>query len=484
MLTILEHIHFNAEKTPNTTAIQHKNIKLSFNELATIMENVVVQSRKQGLKPGDNMIFACKPTPYSLALALGLLQSGITLTIIDPFTSTELFENRAQKAEATHSVADPILYTLSKHRNLFSKLTKKQLTDFRGVTPEQFSLGSTKNLTNVKKWLTLPKVKEKPAIYPSPINKAVIVFTSGTTSEPKGVVHSLETLSANVEEFSEIFGITSGTRVYAEPMTLGLIALSKGGTWILPAGEKKFPECDVWFGTPKEILDGLKASQGQKIKTIGSGAAPVLPSMVKEIKKYHPESNIKCVYGMTEILPIAIGDAELKTEYLSEGDYIGKPMTTTEVKIVDNEILVKSPAQMTHYLGKEPEEYIFTGDYGKLLASGEIILTGRKKDMFIRGDMNVYPGLYEPGLSQIEGVKEVVVVGLADKYGDDKIIVVASPLPGVKSDELQKTITQNMVKYFDSKAVPDRVIVVPDLPKSGRANKIDRTAVVQLIEKM
>lgn len=480
MKTFIEQIRVNANVYPNVVALQHKKKQLTYFELYTRMQQVVVGCRDNGILPGSNVLFACKPDVESLSLALGLLQAGVTLTIIDPFTTDDLFKNRAVKANVTHSVADPILYFLSKHRTLFTKITKKPLANFISIPAIPLCFGKTKEVKNVKTWFNTLNPGDQVFIEPK---QAVIVFTSGTTSEPKGVVHTLESLSANVEEFSRLFGVTPGSKIYSEPMTLGLIALSQGATWVIPAGEKQIPtDCDVWFGTPVDILKGLPASRGANLKVIGSGAAPILPSFVEEVNKVHPQAEIKCVYGMTEILPIAVGDARLKSTYVGEGDYIGLPLNNTTVKIVDREVYVKSSALMSNYLDQPPVDFLPTGDYGFLLEqTGELVLTGRKKDMFIRGDMNVYPGLYEPGLSQIKGVNEVVMVGVPDKYGDDEIVIVASPKPGVDAELLKQTVEKEMVKKVDSKAIPSRVVILPVLPKRGRADKIDRPKIVELV---
>ncbi len=139
---------------------------------------------------------------------------------------------------------------------------------------------------------------------------------------------------------------------------------------------------------------------------------------------------------------------------------------------------------MDHYVGHEPTGMLLTGDYGRILPSGELILLGRKKDMFIRGDMNVYPALYEPNISTIEGVNEVVLVGLPDKYGDDELILVVSPKPKISHKKLRREVSKKMFKFFDEKAIPSQVIVLDNIPKSGRANKIDRKTTTALVKKM
>lgn len=471
--TFLEHIETNASLYPDTIALSHNNVTITYKDLYAKMQYIAWNTQ---FSSSDNILFACKPDVESLTLALGILLTGASLTILDPFSSDELFLNRAEKAKITHVIADSLLYNVSRYRKLTQKLLKKPVANIFQLSVPLFTLGKYKNLVNAKIWFKPAQTTVK---QPTSEQEAIIVFTSGTTSEPKGVTHTLKSLSANIEAFKTVFKLQANGKVYSEPMTLGLIALSAGATWVIPGNEKTIPSCDIWFGTPVEILQGLPKTVGSDIKVIGSGAAPVLPSLVKEIEKFHPTAEILCVYGMTEILPIAVGDAKKKVGFAG-GDYIGHPLPSTTVKIVDDEVIVGGPALMRNYVGQPHVSEIGTGDFGKLLPTGEIVLLGRKKNMFIRGDMNVYPGLYEPGVSSISGVNECVLLGVPDEYGDDELVLVVSPLPSTNKTQLQATVEKEMYTFFDAKAVPSVVFIMDEIPKSGRANKIDRDITLQM----
>lgn len=471
----LQKIEHNAAKYPDNVAISYNNETITYKNLFIKMQHVAVNC---GFNSDDNIMFACQPDVESLTLALGILLAGAKLTILDPFSSDELFINRATAAKVTCVIGDGLLYHISAHRKLASKVLKKPIANLQGLDVPNLVLGKYKRLKNVRAWFTETggSLNKHASDLPQ---DAIIVFTSGTTSDPKGVVHTLQSLSANIEDFSTLFKLSAGGKVYSVPMTLGLIALSAGATWVIPGKEKNIPDCDVWFGTPVEILEGLPKTVNSKIKVIGSGAAPILPSLVKEIEKYHPSADVLCVYGMTEMLPIAVGDAKKKIGFTG-GDYIGLPLPKSVVKIVDGEVFVGGPGLMKNYVGHPETQMLATGDFGELLDTGELVLLGRKKNMFIRGDMNIYPGLYEPAVASIPGVNECVLLGVPDKYGDDELILIVSPLPSTNKEQLKNLVERNMHNFFDAKAIPSTVVVMDVIPKSGRADKIDREATLQL----
>jgi acyl-CoA synthetase (AMP-forming)/AMP-acid ligase II len=370
-----------------------------------------------------------------------------------------------------------------------------QIANINMLEAEKLSFGSFlgNRKIDAKKWLAIhaPHVQEITDTEAA----AIIVFTSGTTSEPKGVVHSFKSLSSSIPFTAQALNIRPGMRVYSEPMTVGLVSLSVGAEWIIPIPGERFPvNCHVWFGTPVEILDGLDIIEKMKtipetMETVAVGAAPVLPSLVDRIEQVfeHTSPSIKTIYGMTEMLPIAIGDAKLKKGLSHLGDYIGEPLPHVSIEIAnDGEVFISGDNLCKGYTPKPDEgsellslSSLGTGDVGELLDNGHLILKGRKKEMFIRGSMNVYPGLYEPALSSIEGVKQAVIVGLPDKFGDDELILAVLPMPNTDKNIVKANVLKNMSKHMDKDAIPSDVILVPSLPVSGRANKLDRNKLKQ-----
>ena len=106
--------------------------------------------------------------------------------------------------------------------------------------------------------------------------------------------------------------------------------------------------------------------------------------------------------------------------------------------------------------------------------------------MFIRGTQNVYPGLYEPIIAGLPGVAEAAMVGVPDAIGDDRIVVVVvpaidPPAAPTAAHPLVGVVTRALPGLIDAGVLPDAVLAVPDLPRSGRGRKLDRVALTASI---
>jgi len=124
-----------------------------------------------------------------------------------------------------------------------------------------------------------------------------------------------------------------------------------------------------------------------------------------------------------------------------------------------------------------------TGDLARLVG-GELALLGRKKDMIIRGDFNLYPELYEPTVERIPGVRRAVFVGVYDERGaDERVVLVVEPdgagdvttLPARVARALRAGDTR-----IDEPALPDHILVM-SLPEGGRSSKVDKRALRDLV---
>jgi acyl-CoA synthetase (AMP-forming)/AMP-acid ligase II len=127
---------------------------------------------------------------------------------------------------------------------------------------------------------------------------------------------------------------------------------------------------------------------------------------------------------------------------------------------------------MERYFGRQPEEWHSTGDLGRVV-DGELVLLGRKKNMLIRGNKNIYPSLYEPGISTIDGVREAAIVGVPDEFGDDRVILFVSREQDRPAETVRRRVQAVLPEHFDGDAIPDHVWVLDNLPVSGRARKRD-----------
>ena len=490
MHTILTFIEASAAAHPDLPAIRHRKHSITFRELATGIDRVARHAIAAGAAPGDRFLFAARPSPTSLTITLGLLRAGLTLVFVDPFTSPDLFASRAQTVRPRYTLADAVLYTLG-HRRLAPARRWKNVSicDYSAVEATHLHIGRRlpgvpPQSVSMNAWLTtsapdvgLPEL--------DPGADAVITFTSGTTSDPKGVVHTLATLSSNVEAFADALDLRHGQQVYSEPMTVGAVALARAATWHIPHRRDRIPDADVYFGVPTDVLDLLdrvdRSGRTPKIRTVATGAAPVLPSLVTRVSRTFGEATrILNVYGMTEMLPVAVGDARRKLETV-RGDLLGSPIGDTRIRIAaDNEIVVTGSGLMDRYFGRERAEWHATGDYGELTEDGELIMLGRKKNMLIRRDQNIYPSLYEPAITVIHGVADAAIVGVPDEYGDDVVYLFIVPEPGHDTEAVRLRVIREAPGHMDAEAIPDHVIAIPAMPVTGRARKRDMQALVRL----
>jgi acyl-CoA synthetase (AMP-forming)/AMP-acid ligase II len=112
-----------------------------------------------------------------------------------------------------------------------------------------------------------------------------------------------------------------------------------------------------------------------------------------------------------------------------------------------------------------------TGDAAHLDA-GRIVLAGRVKDMILRGAENIYPGLYEPAL-HVPGVDLAVLVGVPAGDGDERLVAVVQPQPGMAARDLRVALAGPLRRMGSAR--PDAVLLA-DVPLAGRSRKPDRAA--------
>jgi acyl-CoA synthetase (AMP-forming)/AMP-acid ligase II len=107
--------------------------------------------------------------------------------------------------------------------------------------------------------------------------------------------------------------------------------------------------------------------------------------------------------------------------------------------------------------------------------------------MFIRGTTNVYPGLYEPVIAGLPGVRDVAMVGVPNAIGDDRIVLVIVPTDAPRGFSREHPVLASVEKalpgLIDSAVLPDLILATAVLPMAGRARKLDRAALArQVIE--
>lgn len=345
----------------------------------------------------------------------------------------------------------------------------------------------------------------------TPDHVSDIMFTSGTTGQPKGVLMTHGRILPQVGVWIGNTGLAQGERyLIANPffhsfgMKVGWVACLLAGAVMVP-----MPQFDVaeairlieqeriaFLPGPPTIFQMLLAERDKhpfdcsSLRGGTTGAATVPPVLIERIRSELGMRDIITAYGMTECVNITScrpGDpvdliaqtcgAAIPGNAVIIADEAGRELPHGET----GEILVRGTGVMLGYLDDpaataeaiDAEGWLHTGDVGTMDANGYVRITDRKKDMFISGGFNVYPAEVEKILAAHPAIGMVAVVGAADERMGEIGVAFVVPRPGasVSPDDVIAWSRDNMANY----KVPRRVMVVDDLPRnaSGKVLKIE-----------
>ncbi len=540
MTDILAALLDSCDRTPHAPALTLGRMTLRFGELRDRVLGVASSLTEHGLAPGDRVLFSVRPGIDGITLALGIIAAGGTVVFADPGAGEQLFRARSALAAPRWVAAESVLYAASSGplRGL-ARRRGIELPDYGSVVPDARHLytgpwlpGVPRGATPLRRllrgaarprqstsraahsrrsssgaarsrWSSSGAARSRwsssgaaayrdlhpPHIPAATSDEALIIFTSGTTDKPKAVVHSRESLGTGLDDFATAVGFVAGERVLTDQLMVGIPALIAGAHWELPppgldpgASPERYlpllPRADVVFAVPA-ALDALlrmldaHPDRTPQLRALVIGGAPVLRPLLERVRSRFPHTSIRAVYGMTEILPVAIADGDEKLAYTGPGDLVGRVMPSIRARVEGGELVVAGPG-LANYLDEELHE-LHTGDLARL--DGDLlVLAGRSKDMFIRGTTNVYPGLYEPVIAGLPGVRAAALVGIPNEIGDDELVL-ALVLDGTTVE----AVTAALPGLIDAAVLPDRVVEVDELPTAGRSSKLDRAALVELL---
>ncbi|MEU6996815.1 class I adenylate-forming enzyme family protein [Nonomuraea sp. NPDC046570] len=483
-------------RTPRGTAIvDPRGAELSFGDLRERVLRIRDRLSAAGLSRGDGVLYAVRPSPEAVAIALGVVAAGGVLVLADPGLAPGVLESRLRLARPRWVVAESALYALTAMPPLRALARRRGvlLPDLRdplpglafrhaytgrwapGVPRDAVRLSGTGarpggTVVELDRAARRANGEGEPDVLDDP---AAVIFTSGTTAHPRAVVHTRGSLAAGLEMFRDRFPVGPGDVVHSDGLMLGLPALTGGATWSMPGKPEAISQRDVThlFCVPVDVtrLGPLPRS----LRHLLLGSAPAPPAVLRAALAAAPGAEVLSVYAMTEALPIALATAQEKLDHL-EGDLLGAPLPGVGVRVAgDGELLVSGPHLARGYLGEPPFTEVATGDLARLDSGGRLVLLGRKKDMILRAGYNIYPSLYEPGIAALPGVADAALVGLTDpESGDEEVVLALVPGDGFQ----EKEVRLRLPELVDAGALPQRVEVLAEFPRSGRARKLDRAA--------
>lgn len=357
-----------------------------------------------------------------------------------------------------------------------------------------------------------------------PEDTALILFTSGTTGQPKGVMLTHANLIASGQS-----GLRSSDLDHRPHPMISISALPMAhifGIGVMTFGylmpEKYEPGYglqEAWFDPERfmQLIEEHKCTDMAVVPTmlamilshpnvdkydlsslvlVSVGGAPVPVELARDFGERYG-CRIRQLYGMTENSGMGSGDRISKPYHPGSA---GMPYDSVEMRIVDDddnplpagesgEIVTRGPTTMKGYL-KDPEAtaeamrggWLHTGDIGYLDEEGWLYVVDRKKDMIIKGGENIFPAEVENVLYKHPAVAEAAIVGIPHPvYGEDLaafIILQGNEKPS--EEEIAEHVRAEVGKF----KMPARVWFVNDLPKSGIGKILRRELREKAVQEM
>ncbi|MFD6391266.1 class I adenylate-forming enzyme family protein [Nocardia sp. NPDC060259] len=495
----LERLAMQADRIPDASALGTVGTRaLTYRELVDTVGRVAYNLGAAGFLPGDRMLFSIRPSVSSVTLIFGVIAAGGTIVFVDPGVGPELFARRVTLVEPTWAATESLLYAVSGPLAGFGRrrglsLPRFGALDVRHIHSGPWLPGTPSGSIPLRRFTgAAAGTADVPA---DPEAAALIVFTSGTTDEPKAVVHTRASLGAGLAAMSGRTSLAPGAFLHTEQLMMGLPALMAGARWAMPPYPRFGTHIDPVrftqalhsathaFYTPADLAVALDALESGEIspppylRQAALGGAPVTSSLLRRARKSLPSTEFLAIYGMTEILPVAVTNDVAKLAH--SGDLLGAPVPGVVARIADDgELVLAGPNLCRGYLGADPLPAVRTGDLARW-DGGRLVLTGRKKDMMIRGKTNIYPGLYEPVITAIDGVREAIMIGIPDEIGDERIVLAV--VTDQDAGDVATLLRTRLPQIIDTTAVPDDIVIVDRIPVSGRTNKPDRAALREML---
>jgi len=457
-----------------------------------------------GLKPGDVISFQLPNWIEAAVLALAARMTGLVINPIPPIY---------RGAELAYILADcgaklvfiPEVFRKHDHRAM--------LEDLRGAVTDLLDVVVVRG-EGLRRWEDVidrapAREDQLPTVDPGAV--MMVMYTSGTTGKPKGVLHIHHGYDHRVRAMGEAWGIGPDDVVFM-PSPVSHIT---GAFWAFDMPWVRGCRSvliDVWAAE-----DGLKCIQTNRC-TVSGGATPFLqqlldtardtpeavlslrlffcggttvsPDLVRQASAAFPKCLFFRVYGSTEMTCATLGihdRAQAELGATTDGEIVAP----TEMKIVDaetgadlpigaeGEILTRGPGLFVGYLHAEDNNgcfdndgYFRMGDLGRLVSNGYVVITGRKKDIIIRSGENISPKEVEDQLYLHPAVADVAIVAMPSPATGEKGCAFIVPRPGQTIDLAE------IRRFLDSAGMarqkfPEHVVLVDDLPRvpSGKVKK-------------
>lgn len=505
------HFERNARQTSARKALIAGPSALSYGDLFDRVARSGPWLESLGVGPGDRVVLLSENDAALASLFFGIIAHGVTAVMLNPRASRDELAMLIEASDASAIVADtdvietqrlseldcvrfPVIgvapsRTSSRIRGLFSRREEKAAETYPGV------------LSAFTASTSLPDVDDETIAY--------ILFTSGTTSRPKGVQISHRSLFAQMATFVRQYGLSAESRLlnilplhHTDGLTHGVVvAMAAGATVYRPMRfsidrlpellDQQYKDRITHFMTVPSVLSLIRQLGAEfhdtfdypEFEFVISTAAYLDPNVWESFEDDF-RVRVVNVYGLTETVCEACYCGPDDASY--RRGTVGKPVDC-EARIVDRdgadvpagesgELVLRGDNVMTGYF-RMPEAtqevlrdgWFHTGDLARIDADGFVHIVGRKKSVIVTGGHNVYPEDVTNVIRRIDGVLDAVVFGLPDDVWGEKVVACVVPASGVELTV--EAVAAGILRMASDEKLPRDIHIVEELPR-GPAGKV------------
>lgn len=489
----------------------------TYGELERLTRRAAGALIELGIAKGDVVSIQLQNTWEFPALVYGILRAGAVVNPLVPIFRSRELEFILGRTRSRALIVPDVFRGHDHAAMAMGLLESVESLDHvfvRGQAPagarnlNEFVLGQA--------WEDAPGLQaELAARAPGADDLVQIQFTSGTTGEPKGVLHSYNTIHSGARALDEVYGLGSDDICFMastlshqtgfgygmmKPLSQGMTIVyqdqwdaeqfldaiaSEGITWTISATAFAMDMIAAQRRAPRDL---------ESFRYFICGGAPIPPKVVEDAAEVLGAELI-AVWGMTENMIVTTTRVGDPVESVSDSD--GTPVDWMEIRVLDadrhpvavgesGDLEVRGPSQALGYFHRDdlyraasPDgDWFATGDVARVRSDGGIRIVGRTKDLVIRGGENIPVAEVEDLLLRHPAVADVAVIGVPDDRLGERacaVITVEGQAPTL-SDLTEYLENAGMAKQF----WPERLEIVQEMPRtpSGKIQKFKLRALV------
>lgn len=519
-----------AARFPNRPALVYEGRAIAYAALERAAHRLAHGLARLGARPGERVLILLPNLPQTVIAFYGVLKAGAVVVFTTPLSDPEQLARQIRDSGATTLITLTRLAEIARQARHNTSLQRVVYAHVAEALPPlrrlafhlNTALAGPHRLAALQageyRWADLlaDPVPADPPADPAPTDLALLQYTSGTTTEPKGVMLTHRNLVANTLQlrhwipslreghetvlaalpFSHSYGTTVALNVSvalaARMVVLPTFITAQVAQAIKTYRPSIFPGVPTMY-TALNAFPGIRQFGLDSIRACLSGAAP-LPVEVQEAFEKLTKGRLIEGYGLTEATTATHANP---LGGLRKAGSVGVPLPATEAQVVDvltgeplepgqlGELAVRGPQVMYGYWpgtpdrppepATTPEGWLLTGDLARMDADGFFEIVARKRDMILAGAYQVYPRDVEEVLYEHPKVKEVAVVGVQAEHGQ-RVKAYVVPKDGVtlSAEELRALCQRRLEDY----AVPWDIEFRTELPKNF-VGKIIRRLLVE-----